>query len=84
MQSIIAVTLQLPSAGFEPTKLSHDILSVAPLTTRETWLYRGALSFFKMKFFENLLQHLNALRGTRTLDLQLIRLTLYQLSYKSD
>ena len=28
----------VPGVGFEPTKLSHSILSAAPLTTRETWL----------------------------------------------
>ena len=31
---------EMQDVGFEPTKPKHEILSLAPLTTRETLLFR--------------------------------------------
>ena len=45
MKNIMKGTInvpKIPGMGFEPMKLTHDILSVTPLTARETWLkYRN-------------------------------------------
>ena len=74
------------AVGFEPTKPKHGILRPAPLTAREYQLRRFAVCFqVKVWFILTCWIRIwsSALRGARTLDRQLIRLPLYQLSYKS-